>query len=144
MVENDFMANLKAKVIQTHSEVKHHMWTIKWRKAELTRDVEGVGRQDPYLVVKCGEKYFKTHTHSEGGKTPVWNRTMDLILTDLNVEMTIDVMDADPKEDDKIGSSKFIVKDFVKEGTNDQEIRVTWQDKDIGKIMVTSTFERDV
>ncbi len=42
-------------------------------KAELIRDVEVFGKMDPYVVFEhSGEKY-KTKTHQDGGKTPLWD-----------------------------------------------------------------------
>jgi hypothetical protein len=45
---------------------------IKPIRATLTRDTELVGKMDPYVVFKFGDKKFKTSTKQEAGKTPNW------------------------------------------------------------------------
>lgn len=61
-------------------------------------------RQDPYAIVRCGGQQFRTRTHVDGGRNPVWNETFTFqIINDNSLELT--VMDADVGRDDLIGTA---------------------------------------
>ena len=46
--------------------------TIKLIKGVGLRNVEMIGRQDPYVKFKLGTTQFKSKTHNRGGKNPEW------------------------------------------------------------------------
>jgi Ca2+-dependent lipid-binding protein len=54
-------------------ETKHFQWSLTVVDAKLTRDVELVGKMDPFVVIKVDGKELKTKTIDNGGKNPVWN-----------------------------------------------------------------------
>uniref|UniRef100_A0A7S2QUP0 Calcium-dependent protein kinase n=1 Tax=Chlamydomonas chlamydogama TaxID=225041 RepID=A0A7S2QUP0_9CHLO len=41
------------------------------------KDVEFLGRQDPYCVLAVGDKNFRSKTHTDGGKNPTWNESFE-------------------------------------------------------------------
>ena len=43
--------------------------------ASELKDVQWIGRQDPYCKIKIGNQEFKSRTAKDGGKTPVWHET---------------------------------------------------------------------
>jgi len=49
--------------------------TLNVIKAEELRDVELIGKQDPYVTLKCGKEEFHSHVHKHGGRAPVWNQS---------------------------------------------------------------------
>lgn len=72
--------------------------------AQGLKDKDWFGRQDPYAIVRCGGQHFRTRTHVDGGKNPVWNETFSFnIINENSLEVT--VMDADVGPDDFIGSA---------------------------------------
>lgn len=54
--------------------------TVKIESAELIRDVESVGKMDPYVECEVGDASFKTEIQKEGGKNPTWNQELTFLL----------------------------------------------------------------
>lgn len=69
-------------------------------QAQLTRDVETLGKQDPYIKLMYMGTRYKTKVHQNGGKTPVWNETFTLQLGSVSDELHFEV-----KDDDTIGAT---------------------------------------
>lgn len=45
-------------------------------EAHLTRDVETIGRMDPYCVITCGGQKKQTEPHTDGSKNPSWKASL--------------------------------------------------------------------
>ena len=61
--------------------------------ARLDRDVELMGKMDPYVVIENGDQKVKTATHDEGGKTPEWGEHFELEIADTKNMLQIKVCD---------------------------------------------------
>lgn len=60
--------------------------------------------QDPYAVLKVGGQTFRTKTHTDGGKNPVWNETFAVnVINDNTADLTL--YDSDVGKDDVIGTA---------------------------------------
>jgi hypothetical protein len=44
--------------------------------ARSLKDVESVGKQDPYCLIACGPHMNRTPTHEDGGTAPTWNHSL--------------------------------------------------------------------
>jgi Ca2+-dependent lipid-binding protein len=86
-----------------------HDWNIIWESADLIRDVETFGKQDPYLIFKINGREYHTKIDKNGGKKPTWNQMVDVKVFDVNDECTLECWDSDEKHDTLIGESKFRV-----------------------------------
>ena len=64
-------------------------------EAKLERSTEMWGKQDPYAELWIRQQLFKTKTHTDGAKEPVWNETTTMDVLDPSDEMTVKVFDSD-------------------------------------------------
>ena len=64
-------------------------------EATLERDVGTADDlvMDPYVVVKNRLNAARTRTIEDGGKTPVWNETIDLNVQSISDDIELRVMD---------------------------------------------------
>ena len=80
-----------------------HDWSIQFIKGRLTRDVEIVGKQDPYMIFRTNGREYKSKTHERSGKFPVWNQLFDVKIADVDTEVDFECWDAGAKSDTMIG-----------------------------------------
>ena len=71
-------------------------------EAKLDRSAEMFGKQDPFAELGIKLQKFKTKTHEDGAKAPVWNETTTMDVLDLGEEMTVKVFDEDMTSNDLI------------------------------------------
>ena len=71
-------------------------------EAKLERSTEMWGKQDPYAELGIRLQKFKTKTHEDGAKEPVWNETTIMDVLDPSEEMTVRVLDEDLTSSDLI------------------------------------------
>lgn len=75
--------------------------TIEYAKD--LKDTDWFGKQDPYCIMKVGAQTFRTKTHTDGGKNPVWNQTFTVnVINENTADLTI--YDSDVGKDDVIGT----------------------------------------
>ena len=75
---------------------------------------------DPY--VKFSQKQidgiksfeYKTKVIQGGGKTPVWNETFDIPVTNCHLAIKFTIMEEDVVSDDKIGVGEFTARLFTR------------------------------
>lgn len=60
------------------------------------------GKQDPFAELSIRLQKFKTKTHTDGAKAPVWNETTKMDVLDPAEEMTVKVYDEDHLSNDLI------------------------------------------
>ena len=77
-------------------------------EADLTRDTETFGKMDPFIKFKYNELEFSTTEKSNAGKKPIWNETFQINVKNLEDNLHLAVMDADPMSDDLIGEATII------------------------------------
>ena len=82
--------------------------------ANLTKDMDTFGSQDPYCVIKIGDKVLKTEVDEKTGKTPKWNKQFEIeYMQEKTLEILI--MDDDPGSDDLIGKTILQLGDYLKD-----------------------------
>lgn len=59
-------------MVSTSKESKAN-WCITFIDGALTRNVEWMGKQDPYIIFKTQGRELKTRTHDEAGFEPKWD-----------------------------------------------------------------------
>lgn len=80
---------------------------IQIESAELIRDVESVGKMDPYVECQVGDVSSKTDTQEGGGKNPVWNQSLTFLLESIPPSIIFTVKDQDMVNDDIVGRAKI-------------------------------------
>ena len=58
-------------------------------EAKLDRSTEYFGKQDPFAELSLRMQKYKTKTHTDGAKAPVWNETTTLDVLDLSESIKI-------------------------------------------------------
>ena len=61
---------------------------------------------DPYVIIKIGDKSFKTAVHNNGGKTPKWTDVFEHQRTTED-RMDIEVHDKDTFSSDLVGKGSY-------------------------------------
>lgn len=44
----------------------------------VNRDIDKLGKMDPYVTFYIGESKVSTKAHDDGGKAPIWNETLKI------------------------------------------------------------------
>jgi len=98
------------------------------------------GRQDPYCIIRCGNQVFRTRTHVDGGKNPVWNQTFPFNVVSENSAF-ITIMDSDEGDDDFVGTATIDFSTARSYGTDRRQVPVTKKSgKQKGLLSVSLTF----
>ena len=82
--------------------------------AQLTRDMDTFGSQDPYCVIRVGEREFKTEVDEKEGLAPKWNKVFEIEWFKEKV-VEVEIMDEDPGSDDLIGKTILQLGDYLKD-----------------------------
>ena len=67
------------------------------------KDMELIGKMDPYVVLKCGKEEFKTKVQKKAGTNPTFNQSFIFNLEGKEDALHINVFDEDLVSDDHIG-----------------------------------------
>lgn len=112
------------------------------KKGMDLKDVELVGRQDPYCVVKVDRQSRRTKTHTDGGKNPVWEEVLEFKNVTEDSVLKIEVYDENVLlRDVLIGSCRVPLKKVTETGSEDVEAPVlVKQNKQKGKITLSLKF----
>ncbi|GLC60148.1 hypothetical protein PLESTB_001579100 [Pleodorina starrii] len=117
--------------------------TVTVEYAKDLKDKDWFGKQDPYAVLRVGAQTFRTKTHEDGGKNPVWNETFHInIVNDNTIDMTI--YDSDVGKDDIIGTATVVLAKAREQGSDYQQCPVrTKSGKQHGFVAVRLQFVRN-
>ena len=105
-------------------------------RAELLKDKELFGKQDPYVKIKTNSGEFKTHTCNNGGKRPYWNDSFNFNLTgDTNIHLSVWDKDTFSK-DDFLGETNINLLGKLIQGNNSNSYNLTYKGKAAGIIYI--------
>mmetsp|Transcript_22081 Transcript_22081/g.37752 ORF Transcript_22081/g.37752 Transcript_22081/m.37752 type:complete len:598 (+) Transcript_22081:88-1881(+) len=107
------------------------------------KDVELMGRQDPYCVMTVGSKNFRSKTHTDGGKNPVWNETFSFTGTVAENTLKMEFFDENMiLRDVAIGGCKIPLLQVVTQGAYQVSVPVvTRKGKHRGDVTVNLVFK---
>eukprot|EP00798_Chlamydomonas_sp_ICE-L_P002097 gene2097-18156_t len=115
---------------------------VTLKNATELKDVDILGRQDPYGVLACGKINHRSKTHTNGGKNPVWNETFT--FPDINSGMTLKLQLYDENtilRDVSIGSCKISLANAALHGSEDVTVPVvTKKGKERGTVNLHLAF----
>jgi len=84
------------------------MMTVKVIKGQKLPNLDIVGKQDPYVILKTAfSKPEKTKVHRKGGTEPEWDQTFIFDLFGTEETLDLEVWDEDLLVDDSIGVAKI-------------------------------------
>ncbi len=97
---------------------------------------------DPYAVITCGGQRFRTKTHTDGGRHPVWNQSFQFNVINENT-VGVELYDSDTfSRDDKIGSCTVDLSRARMSGSDSQQAAVrTSKGKQHGFVSVRIAFK---
>jgi len=78
------------------------------------KDMELVGKMDPYVVLKCGKEEFKTKVQKKAGTNPTFNQSFIFNLEGKEDALHVNVLDEDLVSDDHIGRADINLANLVK------------------------------
>lgn len=113
-------------------------------RAALTHDTELVGKMDPYITWKHGDKTYKTTVQKNAGKNPVWGEKFKLPVVDraVNSTMRFSVMDEETFKDEVIGMADIDLNQLLVPGECCIPL-VFKKDQPAGTLAWTSEWEED-
>ncbi|EFJ52056.1 hypothetical protein VOLCADRAFT_87207 [Volvox carteri f. nagariensis] len=80
--------------------------TVNLHRAESLKDADWFGKQDPYVILRCGENKYRSNTHERGGRDPAWEQQF-VFKVDQETTLELEVYDQDMfKPDDCLGKGK--------------------------------------
>ena len=88
---------------------------VKPISAMLTKDMDFIGKMDPYVVCQIGGEKKRTKTHNGGGKKPQWMDTLNFMTQ--GPVMSVSVYDDDFGKDDFIGEGSIQLGQFYSNPT---------------------------
>jgi len=136
---------LSAELLQAKNQMVENKPTtgdlaITMIEANLTRDVETFGKMDPYVIFRANGKENRSATIDDAGKTPAWNQSFDVKVTDLAGDFELEVWDAGAMSDTIIGDTTFKLADLCKEQHTQGWWEIKHKGKSAGKVHVKAIW----
>ncbi|GIL65515.1 hypothetical protein Vafri_19286 [Volvox africanus] len=79
--------------------------TVHLHRAKDLKDGDWFGKQDPYIILKCGNVKYKSNVHKCGGCDPEWEQKF-VFKVDQETKLALEVYDYDvAKNDDCLGKA---------------------------------------
>ena len=109
-------------------------------EAKLDRSTEFFGKQDPFTELSIRLQKFKTKTHEDGAKAPVWNETTTMDVLDPSEEMTVQVFDEDYTSNDLICEGTISLSALCIDTPVDNWFQLQYKGKPSGKIHLRTKY----
>jgi len=74
-------------------------------KGRSLKNKEIIGRQDPYVRIRCGRCRVQSQYHKNGGNRATWDATFSFVLDGSIKDFELTVLDKEIFRDDKVGSA---------------------------------------
>jgi len=122
----------------------HGKLTLTVHRAENLREVQLIGKQDPYVEIKFGEYSYKTRVHEKAGAFPVWNQDFLFNVDNpQNEQISFLVYDKEPLIDNKICRIDMTIGRLLLKKDREQLLQLLfWENfhKIAGDLYVTAIF----
>eukprot|EP00466_Bigelowiella_natans_P021534 jgi/Bigna1/72858/fgenesh1_pg.21_\ len=90
--------------------------TIHLVKGVNLKNVQMIGKQDPYVKIKLGKVEKRSKVHNNGGKNPQWNQDIEFKVNEQKMPkwvFTFTVMDKETFSDNTIGKAVIPLKNLI-------------------------------
>ncbi|KAI4298493.1 hypothetical protein L6164_032044 [Bauhinia variegata] len=102
------------------SGIQGHLLEVTVVGCNKLKDTEWISRQDPYVCLEYGSTKFRTRTHTDGGKNPVFQEKYIFSLIEGLRELNVIVWNSNTLTyDDFIGSGKVQLYKVLSQGFDD-------------------------
>ena len=112
--------------------------------ARLERDVEVVGKMDPYVVIANGKNKVKTTTKDDAGQVPEWNETFEIDIKDTKKLLEITVRDSQTFTDRDIGATSIRVDKLTEGSTIEKGWPLKFGKENAGTLNLKSEWIPDI
>ena len=102
------------------------------KEAKLQRDVDMVGKQDPFVELELGKWEWKSKVIQSGGKNPVWNETVEIPVEKFDKKLEIKVKDEDIGSSETVCEAKIEIGDFCKQASCEKAVPLEHKGKATG------------
>lgn len=104
----------------------HGTLQVTVKRAHDLVDVQWIGKQDPYCIVKVSGHSLRSRTDNDGAKNPVWNDTLTFHDVPTSATIKIEIIDQNPSvfKDVHIGHCQLLLSRALSENKEDYEIPV--------------------
>ena len=109
-------------------------------EAKLERSSEILGKQDPFAEISIRMQKFKTKTHLDGAKAPVWNEAMTMDVLDPTEAMAVQVFDEDLTSNDLICEGTVSLSKVCQDSPVDDWFDLYFGGKPSGSIHLRTKF----
>ena len=111
-------------------------------EAQLTRDTGTADdlKMDPYAVIKNRSNAQRTETKWDAHKTPVWNETLDLQVSNISDNLSIRVMDENEATNAQIGECQVKMASMCVSGGLDAWFPIMHDSKPAGQLHLTGEW----
>ena len=111
-------------------------------EAILTRDVGTADdlQMDPYVVIRNRSNAMRTDTKWDAGKTPVWNETLEVQVTNINDDLELRVMDENEATNAEIGNCTVKMQSMCVSGGLDDWFQIAYGSKSAGRIRLSGEW----
>ena len=117
---------------QTYDAKYNKKIILSSMKANLTRDVDTIGKQDPYVKATLNkENVKKTKVAEDAGKNPVWDGVLEFLI-EKEQTLKIEIMDEGTTSDTLIAEGSIDLTK-LKTGKSDTSIDVLFKGFDFIK-----------
>ena len=128
------------KTEETKEEKPTGTIKIEVVEAKLDRSTEWLGKQDPFAELSIRMQKFKTKTHTDGAKAPVWNETTTMDVLDLGEAIKIQVFDEDLTSNDLICEGTVSLSALCVSAPIDDWFQLQFEGKNSGKIHLRTKY----
>jgi len=127
----------------TYRKGRQGVITLVVHRGTKLPNLDMIGKQDPYCILKCGSASQKTKVHKSGGSIPVWNETFTFDLFGAEDSLDLEVWDEDFISDDEIGKVKIPLSFLLDPEKIGHEMahKLYKNEKERGEIYLTATFK---
>ena len=105
-------------------------------EATLQRDIGTADDlvMDPYVVIRNKSNAMRTNTIENGGKSPIWNETLEITVSDISDDIHLRVMDENIGSNCEIGSCNVSLRAVCVQGGLEQWYPISFGNKVAGRV----------
>ena len=116
---------------------------LKIIEADLERNLDSFGNQDPFAIFELDGQKFQTKTIDGGGKKPVWNEETTFKVANTASQMSVTIYDEDNFSNDLNCQGTIALLKICVPGGTDEWHELQHEGKTVGRIHLVSVWTGD-